>query len=691
MRPAKKIQWAFFFLMPFLFVNAAIALPDVADDYTPEVTARVARISFLSGDVQIRRADSQDWERAAANLPIVEGDEIATDANARLEIQFNSYNYLRLSENAYLKITTLRDEGIAVSLPNGSMSLRVLNFDKDRAYFEIDAPKTTVSVEKAGMYRVDAGSKNDADVRVSVTDSGQARVYSENSGFTLRNGRSAVVQIDGNYAGEWETSDASRYADEFDSWALQRDAVIAKRLQNAGYDKYYDRDIYGAEDLSEYGEWVFTKKFGYVWKPYRNSVASYSDWSPYRYGQWRWIPPYGWTWVNDESWGWATYHHGRWVYDDGWYWSPYSQYRSRRSWWQPALVFISYIGSNICWYPLPYDYGYYNYNSYYYDRRRRNTTIINNNTTVIVNPPPNPSPTPRVAVEISPNNGAVKKVVPSDAVPPTGVVTVEASSFGRDRKKFQVASSELAQRVLAITPSETVKPPALPTFRDLNGRVSKEILVENPRNTKAETNIKTGATERTSGVATGEILRQERILGNRSPIERTNQTPRTEVKGGTEIQPQIRDTGAVKREPRSVIRQNNGSSETKNESPTELSPNGNPIRSTGGKNEVERETQTVKPQRSDDRELSPPVYNPPPRQVETRTEPPPRRERPEPVREQPETPRYEPPRKSEEPRPQQQPQPRNDPPPRSEPTKQESKPEQKPPPSEVKSKSEKDG
>jgi hypothetical protein len=69
-----------------------------SDDYTPEVTARVARISFISGDVQIRRADSQDWERAANNLPIVEGDEIATD-NALLEIQFNSETYLRLSGN----------------------------------------------------------------------------------------------------------------------------------------------------------------------------------------------------------------------------------------------------------------------------------------------------------------------------------------------------------------------------------------------------------------------------------------------------------------------------------------------------------------------------------------------------------------------------------------------------------------
>ncbi len=80
----------------------------------------MARISILRGEAQIRHAGGGDWERAAQNLPIVEGDEIATDAGARLEIQFNSYNYLRLSENAYLKVTTLRDEGIALSASAGN-------------------------------------------------------------------------------------------------------------------------------------------------------------------------------------------------------------------------------------------------------------------------------------------------------------------------------------------------------------------------------------------------------------------------------------------------------------------------------------------------------------------------------------------------------------------------------------------
>ncbi len=81
-------------------------LPDVgtnamADDTdAPEVTARVARISFIRGDVQIRRAGGQDWEKAALNLPIVEGDELATSSDARLEIQFNNFSHLRLDQNS---------------------------------------------------------------------------------------------------------------------------------------------------------------------------------------------------------------------------------------------------------------------------------------------------------------------------------------------------------------------------------------------------------------------------------------------------------------------------------------------------------------------------------------------------------------------------------------------------------------
>jgi hypothetical protein len=344
------------------------------DDYIPEVTDRVARISFVQGDVQIRRDDSPDWEVAVLNLPIVEGDEIATDANGRVEIQFNTYTHLRIAANSQVKFAGLKDAGIALSVPLGTVVIRASEFDGARAYFEVDAPKTTISIQKAGTYKIEAGVPDSLEVIVTASSGGEARVYSTDSGFTVKDGRRAKLYIGGTQSGEWETAQAERFSDEFDSWSVDRDVIIAQRIKDAYYDRYYDRDVYGAEDLNDYGEWINTRKYGYVWRPYQTSLSNYSDWSPYRYGQWRWIPQYGWTWVNDEPWGWATYHHGRWVWDNGgWYWTPYPQYRSSRSWWHPALVVISIIGGNVCWYPLPYDYAYYNYNSYYYGHHRRGT------------------------------------------------------------------------------------------------------------------------------------------------------------------------------------------------------------------------------------------------------------------------------------------------------------------------------
>ncbi len=80
------------------------------DDEEPEVTDRVARISFIKGDVQIRRSDGDQWEKAVLNLPVVEGDEISTGGDARLEIQFNAATHFRVTENSYLKVVSLNPD-----------------------------------------------------------------------------------------------------------------------------------------------------------------------------------------------------------------------------------------------------------------------------------------------------------------------------------------------------------------------------------------------------------------------------------------------------------------------------------------------------------------------------------------------------------------------------------------------------
>jgi hypothetical protein len=346
-------------LLLFTFSDLALAAEDDrhADEDAYEETARVARLSLVRGDVSVRRAGGGRWERAALNLPLVEGDRLTTGADSHLEIQIDARNFLRVGEHATLDIVTLRDEGVALSLPEGTATLRLARFDREREYFEIDAPGTTVAAERAGLYRIDVTQRS---VRVTVRSDGRARIYSATSGFTLRHNRTAeLVRLDGADETDWDFSDAASL-DPWDTWVGDRERYLAERLRHDGRDRYYDSAVWGAEELDAYGDWVSHRDYGHVWRPRVTVINNYYNWAPYRHGHWRWLPHYGWTWVGDEPWGWAPYHYGRWVFvDNYWCWAPrgYVGYRNR-SWWRPALVAFVFVpglrGEHVAWYPLPY-------------------------------------------------------------------------------------------------------------------------------------------------------------------------------------------------------------------------------------------------------------------------------------------------------------------------------------------------
>jgi hypothetical protein len=102
------------------------------------------------------------------------------------------------------------------------------------------------------------------------------------------------------------------------------------------------------EELSPYGDWVYTRDFGWAWFP-RNTHAY---WRPYSDGRWV-MTEYGWTWVSYEPFGWATYHYGRWAWDPrfGWLWVPGTV-------WGPAWVSWQSGGGYLGWAPLPPQVGF---------------------------------------------------------------------------------------------------------------------------------------------------------------------------------------------------------------------------------------------------------------------------------------------------------------------------------------------
>src|SRR6476469_2231304 len=484
-RPAYFTIVSLFLILLTTNVTAWAADDDDADEY--DVKARVVRISFIAGVVTLKRSDSNEVENARVNSPLVEGDVLSTDHEGRVEIQIDARNFLRLGGDSVLQITTLRDEGIALSLSQGTASIKLAKFDHDHEYFEIDAPKTTLAAEKEGQYRLDVSS--DGRVRMTARSGGRARIYSETSGFVLRDGRTAELINDGPDTGDWEFTTALA-ADAWDTWVDDRDRYLAERMH---YDtQYYDNALWGAEDLDAYGTWINVDEYGWVWQPNAGAINSYSNWAPYRYGSWVWLSPYGWTWVGNEPWGWAPYHYGRWVYyNNHWAWCPRSEFYRRRSWWRPALVaFVNVtfsFGDNYCWYPLHY---------HQRDPHSRNYEARNR----------------RHDRDDRHDWNDFRRHNPADH---RGVSYIPRREWGNDHRHLRAADDRLAQRAFTAEPLATDLPGRLPARARVIREPSQDPVTAQASRRSDFGHWQTGAGTRHAGVPLDNDLRHSRIFNGR--------------------------------------------------------------------------------------------------------------------------------------------------------------------------------
>jgi hypothetical protein len=226
--------------------------------------------------------------------------------------------------------------------------------------------------------------------------------------------------------------------------------------------------------------------------------------------------------------------------------------------------------------------------------------------------------------------------------------------------------------MLSKVPDEVEGPPILPTYNDLNGKISAEIRSVRTPMLKARPDVPTGATPRRSEAPLDRELQKTRIFGGRPPLQIN--TGQGEIKNAPVGGP--RKTGAVERP---VIK----SDETPGTPiiQTPLPKQDEPVRSVPTQKQDAPVRQFPKPrqdppvysppvQKTPDEPVRPPRYDPPPTKRDT--------PRDEPVR----PPRYEPPAKRDDPPPRSDPPAkRDDPPPRSDPPKRSDPPPQKSEPS----------
>jgi hypothetical protein len=284
---------------------------------------RAARLQFMTGSVSVQPHGTDEWVAGVINRPLTNSDNVWADKNSRAEINVGS-GLIRIDSESSLTLTNVSENAVQLQLHQGAMILHVRSLNGES--YEVDTQNQAFTVLKPGDYRFDVNP--DADTTVITVwggegeSSGQGpavRVH-ENEQARFSNGTSMKAEMH-----------AAPEPDAFDHWASSRDQSSDQSA--AASAPYVSPDVVGSDDLSEYGTWRNTPDYGNVWVP--SSVDA--GWAPYRNGNWIWVAPWGWTWVEAEPWGYAPFHYGRWVYyNNYWGWAPGPLYA--RPYYSPALV-----------------------------------------------------------------------------------------------------------------------------------------------------------------------------------------------------------------------------------------------------------------------------------------------------------------------------------------------------------------
>ncbi|MEO8098476.1 MAG: DUF6600 domain-containing protein [Acidobacteriota bacterium] len=394
--------------------------------------SRVGRLNYTEGLVSFQPAGVDDWVDATVNRPLIPGDNIWVGDQARAELHVGSAA-LRLDENTAFQFLSLDDDVVQIRLSEGLLTVRVRSMAQSQV-FEIDTPNLAFTVLRPGEYRIEVNP--DSQATMVTVRNGEGDVTGGGEQFPIRSLQRAVVNGFDQIAYKFSAAPPD---DAWDRWNASRD----RREDQSQSARYVSREMIGYEDLDQYGRWAPQPGYGQVWMPTTVAVG----WSPYHYGHWAWIAPWGWTWVDDAPWGFAPYHYGRWASFGGrWGWIP-GPYGVAPI-YAPALV--AWVGGGrggsgfslsfsigtapaVGWFPLgprePY-FPSYRASQGYFTRVNTTNTVINN--TTINN---------YYDYSRNSNNTAVTNIRYANQQVQNGVTAVPQDAFARGRQVNQVGRS----------------------------------------------------------------------------------------------------------------------------------------------------------------------------------------------------------------------------------------------------------
>jgi hypothetical protein len=319
-----------------------------------------ARISLMEGDVLVQTKDiGTEWMAASINVPLLSGDKIWVSENGRSEIQFLGGSYIRADKNTGLDIRDSEVNITQVAVTQGRIYMHSNGSADSNSVFQVDTPLISAMAYSSAIFDIyiyEDGYTEVSVIKGDVYVEGQYGRTKVNTGDMLSIGADKYAELS-----------PSRLNDGWLSWNMSRDSLIARTGPSINY---LPSSLYNySADFDQYGQWVRTSDYGYVWSP-RITV---NTWAPYGNGRWIWRNN-DYVWVSYEPWGWVPYHYGRWAFSVGigWVWVPPA---ANDVFWGPGFVAWINTPTYVSWVPLAPGEIYYGHG--HYGRHSVNITKVN--------------------------------------------------------------------------------------------------------------------------------------------------------------------------------------------------------------------------------------------------------------------------------------------------------------------------
>ncbi|HEY4950091.1 MAG TPA: FecR domain-containing protein [Candidatus Acidoferrales bacterium] len=268
--------------MPFLTICAALFSPVfVAAPATAAAQSepQLVRISYMQGDVRFNRGDGtrpdlkKPWEQAEVNLPIEKGFALATGADGRAELEFESGSVIYVAEDSVLLFKRMTEaNGVPtteIELATGTLTTSVQTVPKE--LFAVDLPMGQFQIKYPEQSYVRIDSYLDGSAFTPQADSGFDFAHNGASKMHLAKGQ--TLTYDGDEPIVFDGAAPSKAPSEWDQWVAARYQARASAMRAALKASGLKSPIPGLIDMYASGTFSACAPYGMCWEPSQEAMS----------------------------------------------------------------------------------------------------------------------------------------------------------------------------------------------------------------------------------------------------------------------------------------------------------------------------------------------------------------------------------------------------------------------------------